>query len=261
MADIVIVFMNSARKKRAKRIEEYSVWNPPTSSGSASARSKGGRFSSAVMAIMKKMKGTKPRRIRFQCQKPSACEATMARVDSESADEHDHHDGHAERRLVGDHLRRGAHRAEQRVLRARGPAGQHHAVDRDARHGEHEQDADRRVGHLELEGVAADGDDAADRHDGEDQHGRDHREVRRQLEDERVGPVGEQVLLEEELGAVGQGLEQAPGPGPVRPDPALHVRDHLALEPDHERRRHQQRHEGDQHLMMTISQTSQLTPK
>src|SRR5580700_10691524 len=82
-ADMVIVFMNSARKKRPKRMEEYSVWKPPTSSCSASVRSKGGRVNSAVMAIMKKMKGTKPRRMRFQFQKPSDCEATMARVERE----------------------------------------------------------------------------------------------------------------------------------------------------------------------------------
>ena len=83
MADMVMVFMNSARKNRPKRMEEYSVWKPPTSSCSASVRSKGGRVSSAVMAIMKKMKGMKPRRIRFQFQKPFDCEATMARVESE----------------------------------------------------------------------------------------------------------------------------------------------------------------------------------
>ena len=80
---MVMVFMNSARKKSPKRIEEYSVWKPPTSSCSASVRSNGGRVSSAVMAIMKKMNGKMPRRIRFQFQKPSACEATIARVDSD----------------------------------------------------------------------------------------------------------------------------------------------------------------------------------
>src|ERR1700735_822830 len=82
-ADMVMVFMNSARKNRPKRMEEYSVWKPPTNSCSASVRSKGGRVSSAVMAIMKKMKGKKPRRIRFQSQKPWAWALTMARVDSE----------------------------------------------------------------------------------------------------------------------------------------------------------------------------------
>ena len=35
------------------------------------------------MAIMKKMNGKKPRRIRFQFQKPLDCVATMARVESE----------------------------------------------------------------------------------------------------------------------------------------------------------------------------------
>ena len=38
------------------------------------------------------------------------------------------------------------------------------------------------------------------------------------------------------------------GPGPVRPDPALHVRDHLALEPDHQHDRHHQGAEDHQHL-------------
>ncbi len=35
------------------------------------------------MAIMKKMKGRKPSRMRFQFQNPFDCEATMARVESE----------------------------------------------------------------------------------------------------------------------------------------------------------------------------------
>src|SRR5271168_2200523 len=81
--DMVMTFMNSARKKRAKRIDEYSVWNPPTSSDSASVRSKGGRVSSAVMAHRNKKNGTTPRRITFQSQKPVACDWIMARVDNE----------------------------------------------------------------------------------------------------------------------------------------------------------------------------------
>ena len=50
---------------------------------SPAPRGAGGRVSSAVMAIMKRTNGTKPSRMRFQCQKPSDCEATMARVESE----------------------------------------------------------------------------------------------------------------------------------------------------------------------------------
>src|SRR5262245_24380271 len=47
IADIVMTFMNSARKKIAKRIPVYSVLKPPTSSCSASTKSKGGWFTSA----------------------------------------------------------------------------------------------------------------------------------------------------------------------------------------------------------------------
>ena len=77
-----------------------------------------------------------------------------------AADEHDGRDREAERRLVGDHLRRRPHRADERVLRARRPAGEHHAVHRDRRHREHEQDADRRIGHLQVGLVPEDLDDA-----------------------------------------------------------------------------------------------------
>ena len=53
IADIVMRFMNSARKKIANRMPVYSVWNPPTSSCSASTRSNGGWFVSAIAAIRK----------------------------------------------------------------------------------------------------------------------------------------------------------------------------------------------------------------
>src|SRR5205823_697453 len=57
-ADIVMTFMNSARKKIANRMPVYSVLNPPTSSCSASTRSNGGWFVSAVAAIKKITNGT-----------------------------------------------------------------------------------------------------------------------------------------------------------------------------------------------------------
>ncbi len=50
-AETVIMFMYSAMKNMAKRIEEYSVWNPPTSSPSASGRSNGARLVSPTMEI------------------------------------------------------------------------------------------------------------------------------------------------------------------------------------------------------------------
>src|SRR5215831_6907828 len=58
IADMVITFMNSARKKIANRMPVYSVLKPPTSSCSASTRSKGGWFVSAVAAIRKIPKAT-----------------------------------------------------------------------------------------------------------------------------------------------------------------------------------------------------------
>ena len=42
------------------------MWNPPTSSESASTRSKGGRLVSAMMATKKITKGTTPVRMMFQ---------------------------------------------------------------------------------------------------------------------------------------------------------------------------------------------------
>ena len=83
MADMVMVFMNSARKNRAKRIDEYSVWKPPTSSWSASTRSKGGRFVSAMTAMKKIRNGTTASRMTFHCQRWPAWASTMARVESD----------------------------------------------------------------------------------------------------------------------------------------------------------------------------------
>ncbi len=46
----------SAWKKRAKRMAPYSVWNPATSSDSASGRSNGSRLVSAKEAMRKTRK-------------------------------------------------------------------------------------------------------------------------------------------------------------------------------------------------------------
>src|SRR4029079_1564141 len=50
-ADTRYICAYSARKKIAKRIPEYSVWNPDTSSDSASGRSNGARLHSASCAM------------------------------------------------------------------------------------------------------------------------------------------------------------------------------------------------------------------
>ena len=74
------------------------------------------------------------------------------------------------------------------------------------------------------------------------------RQVGREAENGSVGLCGQQVLLEEELDAVGQRLEQAPRAGAVGPDAVLHVGNDLALEPDHHQHRNQQEDERDDDL-------------
>ena len=54
------------------------MWNPPTSSCSASTRSKGGRLVSAVAAIMKTANGTTPSRMRLRLRMLPPCWVTMS---------------------------------------------------------------------------------------------------------------------------------------------------------------------------------------
>ncbi len=51
-ADWITTPMNSLSMNMPNRMPEYSVWNPATSSPSASARSNGGRWVSATMPTM-----------------------------------------------------------------------------------------------------------------------------------------------------------------------------------------------------------------
>ena len=50
-AETVTMLMYSARKNSANFSDEYSVWNPPTSSDSASGRSNGARLVSPTAEI------------------------------------------------------------------------------------------------------------------------------------------------------------------------------------------------------------------
>src|SRR5437763_4003549 len=56
MAQTVIMFAYSAIKNDANFIDEYSVWNPATSSFSASGKSNGTRLVSANAAITNRIK-------------------------------------------------------------------------------------------------------------------------------------------------------------------------------------------------------------
>ena len=138
------------------------------------------------------------------------CWSTMPRVESVFGLHEHADDREPERGLVAEQLRRRAHRAEQRVLRARRPAREHHAVEADARHRQQPQDAEREVGELQV-GLCArrSSTSAADRHDREREERGHDREVRREAEDRRSAGVGARLLLEEQLDAVGERLEQA----------------------------------------------------
>ena len=59
-----------------------------------------------------------------------------------------------------------------------------------------------------------------------------HDEKRRELEQEPIGAVDDDVFFEDELDAVGEALQHAVPAHSHRPEPVLDVRRHLALEPD-----------------------------
>src|SRR5689334_8342430 len=79
--ETVTMLTYSARKNSANFSDEYSVWNPPTSSDSASGRSNGARFVSPTIEITK----TAKLGISSQPNQPEACAPTMSAVDSDPA--------------------------------------------------------------------------------------------------------------------------------------------------------------------------------
>ena len=136
--------------------------------------------------------------------------------------------GQHHRELVGDELATGSQAAHQRVLVGRAPTGHEHADDRQRRDGQGEEDADVEVGDHEVL--------AGRQHDVEQQRRHQH-DQRRRLEDDPVGLVGDEVLLLDELGAVGEQLEQAARSRLLRTLTALHPRHDLEQEHDAEDQR------------------------
>ena len=74
-----------------------------------------------------------------------------------------------------------------------------------------------------------------------------------------VGRGRDRLLLEEELDAVGRGLQHAVGARAVGPDAVLHVGDDLAHAPDVEHHRDEQDHERDDDLDQTTPSTDHDT--
>src|SRR3954470_5049264 len=78
--ETVTMLTYSARKNSANFSDEYSVWNPPTSSDSASGRSKGARLVSPTIDTQNTTKLGNSRNTNHHCRD---CAATMSAVDSE----------------------------------------------------------------------------------------------------------------------------------------------------------------------------------
>ena len=186
---------------------------PATSSDSASTRSNGGRLVSAS-AEMKNTTNIGNSASQYQSSaevgRPSVrAEAGLLRVDDgghvERADAQQHgDDDEADRDLVGDHLRRRAQRAQERVFRVRRPAAHDDAVDAERGDREQVEDADVEVGDDPLApAVLVDRDHGP----GGEREGRGGE--RRQQEHALVGAGRDDRLLEHELQEVGERLQQA----------------------------------------------------
>src|ERR1043166_571452 len=171
-----------------------------------------------------------------------------ARLALDDADERqrpraeDHRDrGEPHGELVRDHLGRRSQGTEQRVLVVRRPAAERDGVDADARHGEEQQQPDVDVGaHEPRRGTHR---DHGERHDG-----RGHREDGRDVEDDLVRLRRDELLLEEELDDVGDGLQEPERPDAVGAGARLDVPADLALGVDQVGHHPEQRIEDDEHL-------------
>ena len=150
--------------------------------------------------------------------------------------------------LVADHLGRRPQAAQQRVRRGRGPPGQHDPVHAQGTHREDQQHAHRQVGELQRGLHPRDRHDGPERDDREADERGDHRQRGRDHEQDLVHAERGDVLLERQLDAVQQRLQQPERPGPVRPGALLHPPDHPALGPDHEQRAEQEEQEDGEHL-------------
>ena len=147
----------------------------------------------------------------------------------ERAGRHDADDDReAQRDLVADHLAGLAHRPVNGPLVIAGPPRQDDADHLDAQDGQHPEEADVEP-RLEVEFRP----ERQCQEGGED---RRERQVRREAEQKRVGAGGDQVFLQQQFAAVGDGLEQADRADAVGPEPALDVPGHLPLPPDAEHR-------------------------
>src|SRR5436309_11884531 len=161
------------------------------------------------------------------------------------------HEDHAHerdplRQLVGDHLRRGSEPSQERVLAVRGPAAEDDSVDAHRGRSQHPENRDVHVGDMQRHVAAEHRDLVPERHDAQRHKRGDDGKRGREEEDDRVRLGGDEVLLEEELDTVRDGLQESEGADPLGSDPVLHVADHFPLHPHDERNPEQYESQNDQ---------------
>ena len=156
----------------------------------------------------------------------------------------------AEGDLIGNQLGARPQAAEEAVLVVARPAAEEDAVDRDAREREHPQHADVEArGHEERHRIGEAGDaqrreHAPERDRREDRQGGGEDHQRCRVVEDAVDAARREVLLEDDLEAVGQRLPEAEepdlrewDPDPVRPAAILHPGGNPPLQKDEVGRR------------------------
>ena len=184
MAENANAVPNSPMKKKRKRKPVYSTMYPATSSLSATGMSNGVWVSSACDAIEEEEEADELREDQREADAVPAEDRAGALEGDDALQAHraglDHHadDREQQRQLVGDELRGGAQRAEERELVGARPPGHEHADDREARHRQ-------RVEHADVEVLDDDVGTGGDHQEHEE--GGDHDDRGREREDAPVG--------------------------------------------------------------------------
>src|SRR5574341_410519 len=147
----------------------------------------------------------------------------------------EHHGDDRERHgdLIADHLGGRTEPAHERIFIVRGPPRHDHAVGADARKGKNEKDPDVQVRDPERHLLGQEAEEIRGRAEGYHDHRAEchgQQDERRKAEYRLVRLGGNDVLLQEKLHRVRDGLEQAVPAGAHRPQAGLHVGQQLALD-------------------------------
>ena len=161
-------------------------------------------------------------------------------VDGAERVAHHHHgkNRQGQRDFVTDRLGRGPQATQQRVLVVGGVAT-HQQTDRlDAAQRNPEEDADP---HIADQQVLAKG-----HHQPAEDDGHQHQH-RAEGEQQAIGPRWDDIFLEQQLHAIGQGLKHPQGAGVLRANALLHGSRNLALEPNVDQHAHHRCHQHQHH--------------